>query len=78
MQDMNRSLQRHLSLMLGMAIVLAGLAATVGSFILAYGEAKEFQDDTLRQIAVLSAKMGRRTHPEAPATAPSTIRNHAS
>ena len=30
MQDMNRSLQRHLSLMLGMAIVLAGLAATVG------------------------------------------------
>jgi len=63
MQDMNRSLQRHLSLMLGMAIVLAGLAATVGSFILAYGEAKEFQDDTLRQIAVLSAKNGTQNSP---------------
>ncbi|GAO35437.1 histidine kinase [Sulfuricella sp. T08] len=53
---MNRSLQRHLSLMLGAAILLSGLIATVASFMLAYGEAKEFQDDMLRQIAVLAVK----------------------
>ena len=60
---MNRSLQRHLSLMLGMAILLSGLAAAVASFILAYGEAREFQDDTLRQIAVLTAKSGAQSTP---------------
>ena len=53
---MKRSLQRHLSLMLGGAIVLAGLAATVGSFGLAYFEAKEFQDNMLRQIATLNVE----------------------
>lgn len=53
---MNRSLQRHLSLMLGAAILLSGLVATLASFILAYAEAKEFQDDMLRQIAVLTAR----------------------
>ena len=53
---MNRSLQRHLSLMLGAAILLSGLVAGVASFMLAYGEAKEFQDDMLRQIAVLAVK----------------------
>lgn len=53
---MNRSLQRHLSLMLGAVILLSGLFATVASFLLAYGEAKEFQDDMLRQIAVLTMK----------------------
>ena len=52
---MKRSLQRHLSLMLGSAILLAALAAAVASFGLAYSEAKEFQDDMLRQIATLSA-----------------------
>lgn len=50
---MNQSLQQHLSLTLGSAIVLAGLAAALVSFGLAYVEAKEFQDDTLRQIAML-------------------------
>ncbi|MBE0622389.1 MAG: two-component sensor histidine kinase [Burkholderiales bacterium] len=52
---MKRSLQRHLSLMLGSAIVLAALAAAIASFGLAYFDAKEFQDDMLRQIAVLAA-----------------------
>lgn len=51
---MNRSLQRHLSLVLGGAVLLAGLGAAVAAFVLAYSEAKEFQDDTLRQIAKLS------------------------
>ncbi|AJP47558.1 histidine kinase [Rugosibacter aromaticivorans] len=50
---MKRSLQRRLSLMLGGAILLSGLVAAAASFILAYGEAKEFQDDMLRQTALL-------------------------
>ncbi len=50
---MNHSLQRHLSLTLGGTLLLAGLVAAAASFILAYYEAKEFQDDMLRQIAVL-------------------------
>ncbi|MES2237159.1 MAG: ATP-binding protein [Pseudomonadota bacterium] len=53
---MKRSLQRHLSLMLGGAILLAGLAAAIASFSLAYLEAKEFQDDMLRQIATLASR----------------------
>ena len=51
---MKRSLQRHLSLTLGGAMLLAGLAAALASFGLAYLEAKELQDDTLRQIATLA------------------------
>ena len=51
---MKPSLQRHLSLVLGSAILLAGLLATFASFRLAYSEAKEFQDDMLRQIAAMS------------------------
>ncbi|MBE0612880.1 MAG: two-component sensor histidine kinase [Burkholderiales bacterium] len=53
---MTRSLQRHLSLTLGGAILLAALVAALASFVLAYAEAKEFQDDMLRQIAVLNGK----------------------
>lgn len=51
---MKRSLQRHLSFMLGGAILLAGVIAAIASFSLAYSEAKEFQDDMLRQIATLA------------------------
>lgn len=51
---MKRSIQRHLSLALGSAILLAGLVAASASFALAYQEAREFQDDMLRQIAILS------------------------
>jgi two-component system OmpR family sensor kinase len=51
---MKRSLQWHLSLVLGSAVLLAGLVAAATSFGLAYFEAKEFQDDMLRQIALLS------------------------
>ncbi|QQS54379.1 MAG: two-component sensor histidine kinase [Candidatus Competibacteraceae bacterium] len=53
---MKRSLQRHLSMTLGGTIVLAGLAAALASFGLAYSEAKEFQDDMLRQIAMLDIR----------------------
>ncbi|NDU85494.1 MAG: two-component sensor histidine kinase [Ferrovum sp.] len=55
---MKRSLQRHLSLVLGAVILIAGLLAALASFALAYQEAKEFQDDMLRQIAVLSLGSG--------------------
>lgn len=53
---MKRSLQRRLSLMLGGAILLSGLVAAVASFTLAYAEAKEFQDDMVRQIALLMTR----------------------
>ena len=59
---MKRSLQRHLSLVLGAAILISGLLAAVASFGLAYQEAKEFQDDMLRQIAVLSLGSAALTH----------------
>ena len=51
---MNRSLERHLSRTLTLAIVLAGLITSVVSFSFAYVEAQEFQDDTLRKIAAVA------------------------
>lgn len=51
---MTRSLERHLSRTLGLVIVLTGLLAGAASFGFAYLDAQEFQDDTLRQIAVLA------------------------
>lgn len=53
---MKHSLQRRLTLMLGGAILLSSLIAAVASFILAYAEAKEFQDDILRQTALLATR----------------------
>ncbi|TAJ22108.1 MAG: two-component sensor histidine kinase, partial [Rugosibacter sp.] len=53
---MKRSLQRRLTLILGSAILLSSLIAAVASFILAYAEAKEFQDDILRQTALLATR----------------------
>jgi two-component system OmpR family sensor kinase len=51
---MKKSLQSQLSFMLGGATLLAGLVAAAASFRFAYVEAKELQDDMLRQIAVLA------------------------
>ncbi len=53
---MKRSLQWRLTFILGCAILLAGIAIALMSFILAYNEAKEFQDDVLRQIALLTSR----------------------
>ena len=50
---MNRSLRKHLSIVLGGTILLAGLLVAFASFRLAYSEAKELQDDMLKQIAAL-------------------------
>lgn len=52
---MKRSLQRHLSKMLALAILAGGIVASLVSFYFAYSEAQEFQDDALRQVAALSA-----------------------
>ena len=52
---MKRSLQRHLSITLALAILGGGILASLVSFYFAYSEAQEFQDDALRQIAALSA-----------------------
>lgn len=49
------SLQRQLSKGIGSVVLVAGLLAAAASFAFAYFEAKELQDDMLRQIAVLSA-----------------------
>lgn len=51
---MTRSLERHLARSLGLVTILIGLAAGTVSFIFAYQEAQEFQDDALRQIAALT------------------------
>ena len=56
---MSRSLERHLSRTLALAIVLAGLVAGSASFVFALMEAQEFQDDTLRQIAALAKSQGK-------------------
>ena len=58
---MKHSLQRHLSLVSASVILLAGLIAAVASFGLVFSDAKEFQDDMLRQIANLST--GRTAEP---------------
>ena len=51
---MKHSLQSQLSLLLGSAVLMTGLIATLASFYLAYAEAKALQDDMLKQIAALS------------------------
>src|SRR5487761_1970048 len=52
-QSVSNSLQQRLSFWLSIAIVAMGVLAAAVSFWLAYDEAQEFQDDTLRQIATL-------------------------
>ena len=51
---MNRSLQRELSQTLGIGIVIAGIVAAALSFAVAYRQAQELQDETLREIAALA------------------------
>jgi len=50
---MNNSLQNKLFVWLGIAILVISLLASSISFWLAYNEAQKFQDDGLRQIALL-------------------------
>lgn len=53
---MRGSLQRRLTLMLGGAILLSALLAAAASFLLAFDEAQEFQDDMLEQVALSAAR----------------------
>jgi two-component system OmpR family sensor kinase len=50
---LNESLQRKLSVTLSLAILGVALVAGVFSFLSAYNEAYELQDDVLRQVAAL-------------------------
>jgi two-component system, OmpR family, sensor kinase len=50
----SRSIQRRLSGTLALAIVIVGLLAGIVSFGLAYIDAQDLQDDTLREIAALA------------------------
>lgn len=50
---MNNSLQNKLFIWLSIAILLISLLASSVSFWLSYSEAQDFQDDKLRQIALL-------------------------
>jgi two-component system OmpR family sensor kinase len=60
---MRRSLQWRLSWLLGGAILAGGLVAALAALVLAYGEAKEFQDDMLRQVGLLAARASRGAAP---------------
>jgi two-component system OmpR family sensor kinase len=50
---LNTSIQRKLSFSLSLAILLVAVVAGVFSFVSAFNEAHELQDDTLRQVAAL-------------------------
>ncbi len=51
---MNESIQRKLSFSLSLAILAVAVVAGIFSFVSAFDEAHELQDDTLRQVAALS------------------------
>ena len=50
---LNESIQLKLSFSLSLAILVVAVVAGIFSFVSAFGEAHELQDDTLRQIAAL-------------------------
>jgi two-component system OmpR family sensor kinase len=52
------SLQRRLLLQLGLAVCVGSLLAAAAAFLLTLRDMRQFQDDTLRQIAVLGARTG--------------------
>ncbi|MCE1273010.1 MAG: ATP-binding protein [Chlorobiales bacterium] len=70
---MKLSLQRRLTLMLSGAIVVAALVAATASFYFSYQEAKEFQDDMLRQIAELQIRSVGKSEAAEALSEPSTI-----
>ena len=53
---MKRTLEGRLKSALSLTILLAGILAAAASFWFNYGEAQEFQDDTLKQIAAFASK----------------------
>ncbi len=68
---LNASIQRKLSFSVSLAIVVVALLAGVFSFITAFNEAQELQDDTLEQVAML---FDRQTlAPVSPGSAPDSL-----
>jgi two-component system OmpR family sensor kinase len=65
---LNESVQLKLSFTLSLAILVVASVAGVFSFLSAFGEAHELQDDVLRQVAQLMDRQ--RLSPGAPATDP--------
>jgi len=65
-RGLNDSVQRKLSITLSLAILGVAIVAGVFSFLSAFGEAHELQDDVLRQIAQLASQQ--RLSPAAPAS----------
>jgi two-component system, OmpR family, sensor kinase len=55
---MSDSIERRLSRMLGLVVVAAGLSAAAVNFFVAYRGAQEFQDGTLRHLALLVSRPG--------------------
>jgi two-component system, OmpR family, sensor kinase len=55
---LSASLQLRLSVLLSLAILAIAVAAGLFSFMAAYGEAHELQDDVLRQVAALLQRRG--------------------
>ena len=52
-KQLNASIQRKLSFSVSLTIVVVALLAGLFSFIAAFNEAQELQDDTLEQVAML-------------------------
>lgn len=52
-QSVNGSLRRQLSLWIAGVTIVSGLVAGVSSYVTAFSEAQELQDDQLRQVALL-------------------------
>lgn len=50
----SRSLERRLSRTIVAAVLAGGIVASAGSFLIGYFEARDLQDETLRQVAALS------------------------
>ena len=74
---MNVSLQFRLSFWLSCAIVAVAVLAGTFSFVTAFNEANELQDDILRQVAILADRHNA-TFPEEPAStegSPSDVEN---
>ena len=63
---LNESVQLKLSVTLSLAILVAAIVAGLFSFLSAFGEAHELQDDVLRQVAHLLERQ--RLSPASPAT----------
>ncbi|MEC5212972.1 two-component system OmpR family sensor kinase [Polaromonas sp. CG_9.5] len=67
-KQLNASIQRKLSFSVSLAIVVVALLAGVFSFITAFNEAQDLQDDTLEQVAMLFDRQA--LAPLAPGSAP--------